>query len=128
MIQRADYVIQGNQLRRDLNLIVGTGKNWKIPVFLPVLLRYISSPVLFIILSFAVPEFHRMRYDPLMILGFIAALSFIVLMLIGFFFPRFYEPLVPVHRRSEGTEDTVVNELKQKDSIDERSTVEVVCY
>lgn len=48
-------------------------------------------------------------------------------MLVGFFFPRFYEPLVPVHRRSEGTEDTVVNELKQKDSIDERSTVEVVC-
>ena len=67
-----------------------------------------------------------MRYDPLMILGFIAALSFLVLMLLGFFFPRFYEPLVPAHRRSEGTEDTVVNELKQKDSIDERSTVEVV--
>ena len=61
-----------------------------------------------------------------MILGFIAALSFLVLMLIGFFFPRFYEPLIPVHRRSEGMEDTVVNELKQKDSIDERSTVEVV--
>jgi hypothetical protein len=41
---------------------------------------------------------------------------------------RFYEPLVPVHRRTEGTEDTVVNELKQKDSIDSGSgaTVNVV--
>jgi hypothetical protein len=67
---------------------VGTGKNWKIPVFMPVLLRYISGPVLAIILSFAVPEFHSLRYDPLMILGFIASISAIFLMLIGFFFPR----------------------------------------
>lgn len=107
-------------------MIVGTGRNWKIPVFLPVLLRYISSPVLFIILSFAVPEFNDMRYDPLMILGFIAALSFLVLMIIGFFVPRFYEPFIPVHRRAEGTEDTIVNELKQKESHDSRETVEVV--
>lgn len=117
---------QGNQLRRDLNLIVGGGKNWRIPIFLPVLLRYISSPVLFIILSFAVPEFHQMRYDPLMILGFIASISFLIFMLIGFFVPRFYEPFIPVHRRAEGTEETVVNELKQKDSIDSSETVEVV--
>ena len=113
---------------------------------MPVLLRYISGPVLAIILSFAVPEFHSLRYDPLMILGFIASISAILLMLIGWFFPRqaffsrkeesnmhandtrFYEPLVPVHRRTEGTEETVVNELKQKDSIDSGSgaTVNVV--
>lgn len=67
-----------------------------------------------------------MRYDPLMILGFIAAISFLLFMLIGFFFPRFYEPFIPPHRRAEGTEETIVNELKQKDSIDSRETVEVV--
>jgi hypothetical protein len=79
---------QGNQLRRDLNLIVGTGKNWRIPVFMPVLLRYISGPVLAIILSFAVPEFHSLRYDPLMVLGFIASILAIVGILLGFAVPR----------------------------------------
>ena len=41
---------------------------------------------------------------------------------------RFYEPFIPAHRRTEGTEETVVNELKQKDSIDSGSgaTVNVV--
>lgn len=63
--------MQGNQLRRDLNLIVGRGKNWKIPVFWPVLLRYISGPVLAIIFSFTFPEFHLLRYDPMMIASFI---------------------------------------------------------
>jgi len=66
---------------------VGQGKNWKIPVFMPVLLRYISGPVLFIILSFAVPEFHSLRYDPLMVLGFIASILSMVAMIGGFFMP-----------------------------------------
>jgi solute carrier family 6 GABA transporter-like protein 1 len=124
-------------------LIVGQGRNWKIPVFMPVLLRYISGPVLAIILSFAVPEFHSLRYDPLMVLGFIASILSMVAMIAGFFFPRcvgycsfiktnllmmyrFLDSLVPAHRRSEGTEETVVNELKQKDSIDSGNVVEVV--
>jgi solute carrier family 6 GABA transporter-like protein 1 len=77
-------------------------------------------------LSFAVPEFHSLRYDPLMILGFIASISALLFMILGFFFPRFYEPFIPAHRRAEGTEDTVVNELKQKDSIDSGATLEVV--
>jgi len=48
--------MQGNQLRRDLNVIVGTGKNWKIPVFWGPLLRYISAPILAIVFSFSYPE------------------------------------------------------------------------
>jgi solute carrier family 6 GABA transporter-like protein 1 len=66
--------LQGNQIRRDLNIIVGQGKNWKIPVFLPFLLRCISGPVLAIIFSFAFPEFHILRYDPMMITGFILSI------------------------------------------------------
>ncbi|KAL4931403.1 sodium:neurotransmitter symporter family protein, partial [Aspergillus undulatus] len=52
----------GNQIRRDLNAIIGGEKNWKIPSFWPVLLRYVCAPVLAIIFSFAYPEFHTLRY------------------------------------------------------------------
>ncbi|KAF2267732.1 SNF-domain-containing protein [Lojkania enalia] len=102
----------GNQLRRDLNIIVGGGKNWSIPSFLPILLRYVSAPILIIILSFGYPEFRRLRYDPLMILGFIIAHIGFALVLVGFIMPRFYEVFIPPYRRDEGTEETVPNELK----------------
>jgi solute carrier family 6 GABA transporter-like protein 1 len=97
----------GNQLRRDLNVIVGQGKNWKIPAFMPFLLRYLSGPVLAIILSFAFPEFHTLRYDPMMIAGFILSILTIIVILLGLVMPRYYDAFVPVHRRSEGTEPTV---------------------
>ena len=54
----------GNQLRRDLNVIVATGKNWSIPSLWAPLIRYISAPILFIIYSFAYPEFWTLRNDP----------------------------------------------------------------
>ncbi|KAL6711870.1 hypothetical protein ACN47E_002913 [Coniothyrium glycines] len=104
----------GNQLRRDLNVIVGQGKNWKIPVFLPILLRYLSGPVLAIIFSFAFPEFHTLRYDPMMIAGFILSILTMVVVLAGFVMPRYYDAFIPVHRRSEGTEPTVAMETKSE--------------
>ncbi|KAI1337217.1 SNF-domain-containing protein [Xylariaceae sp. FL0016] len=102
----------GNQLRRDLNVVVGGGKNWNIPVFLPVLLRYVSGPVLAIIFSFAYPEFYTLRYDPLMILGFIVAHIGMILILLGLVMPRYYAVFIPPHRQMEGTEETTVNEVK----------------
>jgi solute carrier family 6 GABA transporter-like protein 1 len=105
---------QGNQLRRDLNLIVGGGKNWAIPSFLPFLLRYISGPVLAIIFSFASPEFRTLRYDPMMIAGFILSHICLVLIVLGFVMPRYYDVFIPPHRRGEGTEETVVNETKDE--------------
>ncbi|KAL5462919.1 hypothetical protein PMIN06_001380 [Paraphaeosphaeria minitans] len=102
----------GNQIRRDLNLIVGVGKNWKIPSFLPILLRYISGPVLAIIFSFAYPEFHTLRYDPMMITGFIIAHLTMLLVIIGYALPRYYDALIPVERRGEGTELTTPMETK----------------
>ena len=97
---------QGNQLRRDLNVIVGVGKNWKIPSFLPILLRYISGPVLAIIFSFAYPEFHTLRYDPMMITGFIIAHLTMLAIILGYAIPRYYDALIPMERRGEGTEPT----------------------
>ncbi|KAF2018521.1 SNF-domain-containing protein [Aaosphaeria arxii CBS 175.79] len=102
----------GNQLRRDLNIIVGQGRNWKIPIFLPLLLRYVSGPVLAIIFSFAFPEFHQNRYSPMMIAGFILANLGLVLIVLGFVMPRYYDIFIPPHRRSEGTEPTIANEPK----------------
>ena len=91
---------------------MGTGKNWKIPSFLPILLRYISGPVLAIIFSFAYPEFYTERYDPLMILGFIVAHIGMVLIIGGCIIPRYYNVFIPPHRRKEGTEETVALEPK----------------
>ncbi|KAG9567157.1 SNF-domain-containing protein, partial [Aureobasidium melanogenum] len=104
----------GNQLRRDLNLIIGSGKNWKIPFFLPILLRYVSGPVLAIIFSFAFPEFHTLRYDPMMITGFILSVLGMLAVLLGFVMPRYYDVFVPVERRDEGTKETVLNQPIEK--------------
>ncbi|OJD13667.1 hypothetical protein AJ78_05903 [Emergomyces pasteurianus Ep9510] len=107
----------GNQLRRDLNLVVSGRKgNWRIPRFWPLLLRYVSAPILAIIFSFAYPEFHTLRYDPLMIAGFILAHLCLFAILLGFVIPRYYNVFIPPHRRAEGTEETVANEPKIRDN------------
>lgn len=101
----------GNQLRRDLNLIVGQGKNWKLPTFWPILLRYISGPVLAIIFSFAYPEFYTLRYDPLMITGFTLSHIGLCLIVLGFVLPRYYNTFIPPERAWEGKEHmTLANE------------------
>ncbi|KAH7408239.1 hypothetical protein DE146DRAFT_752384 [Phaeosphaeria sp. MPI-PUGE-AT-0046c] len=102
----------GNQIRRDLNVIVGQGKNWKIPAFMPFLLRYISGPVLAIIFSFAFPAFHKVRHDPMMIAGFILSILTVLVILIGFVMPRYYDAFIPIHRRQEGTEPTTAQDTK----------------
>jgi solute carrier family 6 (neurotransmitter transporter, GABA) member 1 len=79
---------------------------------MPVLLRYVSGPVLAIIFSFAYPEFYTLRYDPLMILGFIVAHIGMVIVIGGCVMPRYYSVLIPAHRRAEGTEETVAMEPK----------------
>ncbi|KAH9883498.1 putative sodium/chloride dependent neurotransmitter transporter [Xylariomycetidae sp. FL2044] len=102
----------GNQLRRDLNVIVGGGKNWKIPTFLPVLLRYVSGPILAIIFSFAYPDFYTERYDPLAITGFILAHIGMLAILLGFIMPRYYDVFIPPKRQNEGRDVTIVNVTK----------------
>jgi len=79
---------------------------------MPFLLRYLSGPVLAIILSFAFPEFHTLRYDPMMIAGFILSILTIIAILLGLVMPRYYDAFIPVHRRLEGTEPTVAMQTK----------------
>ncbi|KAI9371047.1 hypothetical protein BJX61DRAFT_512789 [Aspergillus egyptiacus] len=101
----------GNQIRRDLNTIIGGENNWRIPSFHPVLLRYVCAPVLCIIFSFAYPEFHTLRYDPLMITGFILAHLILLAILLGFVMPRYYDVFIPPDRVNEG--EVLVGQLAQ---------------
>ncbi|GKT56008.1 sodium chloride dependent neurotransmitter [Colletotrichum tofieldiae] len=92
----------GNQLRRDLNVVIGSGKNWNIPTFWPVLLRYISGPILSIVYGFSYPAFYQVRYDPLHILGFAVGHVALILIFAGFMIPRWFNVFIPAHRQNEG--------------------------
>jgi len=81
---------------------------------MPILLRYLSGPVLAIIFSFAFPEFHTLRYDPMMITGFILSTICMIVILLGFIMPRYYDAFIPLHRRHEGTQETVLNEPSEQ--------------
>lgn len=98
--------MQGNQLRRDLNVIVGSGKNWSIPSFWGPLVKYISGPALAIVYSFSYPAFYAEgRFDPLHIFGFAVAHIALILIFGGMFVPRWFNILIPTHRRGEGKFD-----------------------
>lgn len=81
---------------------MGTGKNWKIPSFWPILLRFVSAPVLAIIYGFAYPAFHDLRDDPLHILGFAIAHICLLLIGLGVLVPRWFDCMIPPTRRDEG--------------------------
>lgn len=100
-----------------MNGVVGGNGNWNIPAFWPILLRYISAPILAIVFSFAYPEFYTLRYDPMMIAGFILAHFCLLLILLGIVLPRYYDIFIPVERRAEGTEVTVPNEPKEQNFV-----------
>lgn len=93
----------GEQLRRDLNVIVGSGKNWDIPLFWGLLVKYISGPVLAIVFSFSYPGFYADgRKDPLHIMGFIVGHVAIIIIGGSFIVPRWYNALIPAHRQNDG--------------------------
>ncbi|KAI4221749.1 MAG: hypothetical protein L6R36_006664 [Xanthoria steineri] len=92
----------GNQLRRDLNVIVGSGKNWNIPMFWSPLIRYISAPILFIVYSLAYPEFWTLRNDPVYVFGFILAHFCLIFAVVALVLPRYYDVFVPMHRLDDG--------------------------
>ena len=89
-------------MRSDLNVVVGGGKNWRIPFFWGPLLRFISAPILAIIFGFSYPAFQTLREDPLHILGF--GVAHICLLIIGggLIIPRWFNVLIPPQRRGEG--------------------------
>lgn len=66
------------------------------------------------IFSFAYPEFHTLRYDPMYITGFILANLTMLVIIVGFTVPRYYDAFIPHERRGEGTEPTVAMETKDE--------------
>lgn len=48
----------------------------------------------------------------MMITGFILSIATLAVMILGFIMPRYFDVFVPKHRREEGTEATVANELR----------------
>ena len=68
--------------------------------------------MLAIIFSFAYPEFHTLRYDPMYITGFILANLTMVVIILGFTIPRYYDAFIPYERRGEGTEPMYAMETK----------------
>ena len=93
---------QINQLRRDLNVVVGRGKNWSIPVFWAPILRYGSAPILAMVASFAYPKFYSIgRMDPLHITAFTFAHCTVVIVLIGLAIPRALDVFVVPEKRDD---------------------------
>lgn len=91
-----------NQLRRDLNVIIGRGKNWNIPVFWGPILRYGSAPILAMVASFAYPKFYEKgRMDPLHIAAFTFAHCTVLLALIGISIPRALDVFVLPEKRDD---------------------------
>ena len=92
----------GNQLTRDLNVIVGQGKNWKIPVIWAPILRYISAPILAIVFGLAYPLFYRNRGNPLEIFGFTVVHIIMAILLFSLIIPSWLNFMVPpISRRAD---------------------------
>ena len=62
-----------------------------------------------IILGFSYPAFYQLRDDPLHILGFGVAHIALVLIGVGVTAPRWFDVLIPPHRREEGKIDYAPN-------------------
>jgi len=92
---------QGNQLRHDLNAVIGGGSNWSLPAMWAPLLRYFSGPILAIILSLAYPAFERLNNDPFHIMGFIIAHFLLLWCILGFVMPRWLDIFIIPERRDD---------------------------
>ena len=83
---------------RDLNTVVARGRNWRIPSFWAPVLKYISAPILAIIVAFAYPQFHQVRNNPLHIFAFTCAHLTMVAVTVGLIFPRALSLTIPRER------------------------------
>lgn len=93
--------LQGNQLRHDLNSLVAVGKNWSLPFIWAPLLRYVTGPILAIILSLAYPSFETLSNDPLHVMGFIVGHFLLVWCVAGFFMPKWLDVFIIPERRDD---------------------------
>lgn len=77
---------------------MGTGNKWKIPVAWSIIIRYITPPILAIIVSFAYPAFYLKRYDPLHIFAFTIAHLVMCITAVGFIVPRWFDVFIPLEK------------------------------
>lgn len=93
----------GNQLTRDLNVVIGVGKNWSIPVYWAVVMKYISAPILMIVLSFAYPKFRdNHKFDPIYTYGFSMMHLVFPMIIIGLIFPSWFNWIIPAAKIPAG--------------------------
>ena len=92
--------------------MTGVGKNWSLPSVWPVLLRYVTGPVLAIILSLAYPDFETVNHDPLHIMGFIVAHFLLVWVVFFFFVPSWLDVFIVPERREDWKQPTAPNVLR----------------
>ncbi|KAJ4333358.1 hypothetical protein N0V87_007649 [Didymella glomerata] len=93
----------GNQLSRDLNVVIGVGKNWNVPMIWAPVMKYISGPILAIVLSFAYPNFkNNHMYDPIMIYGFSINHVVVQMIVFGFVIPSWFNWIIPSEKVSLG--------------------------
>ncbi|CRK14606.1 hypothetical protein BN1723_016867 [Verticillium longisporum] len=94
----------GNQLRRDINASILTGKNWRLHWAWPVILKYLTAPAVGLVFSFAYTKFRDERHaqDPAYLYSFIL-FHMVMIFIVGLFiFPRFFNCLVPARRLEAG--------------------------
>lgn len=89
-----------NQLRRDFNVVLGQGNNWKIPSIWAIFIRYLSAPILAIIFGFAYPSFLDNRGDPLHIFAFTAAHFIMAIPLVALAIPSTLDILIPQAKKN----------------------------
>lgn len=94
-------------MTRDLNVVIATGNNWKLPVAWGPIVRYISAPILSIIISFAYPSFYEKRNDPLHIFAFSIAHIAMILPIVGFIVPRMFNVFVSPAVRAAAEKDYI---------------------
>lgn len=95
-----------------MNSVIGIGKNWNLPGVWPVLLRYVSCPILMIILSLAYPAFEDVYDDPMHILGFIIGHFLLVWAVLGFIFPQWLDVFIIPERRDDWMQPTAPGVLR----------------
>ncbi|KAI0562960.1 hypothetical protein FGB62_48g116 [Gracilaria domingensis] len=100
----------GEQLRKDLNFIVGKGRNWKIPALWSPMLRWLTAPVLIVILSYAYRDFVSgtdavapRSEDPLHIYGFVVAHLVAVFLISSIVAPKVFDAFICGEKKEDHT-------------------------
>lgn len=85
-------------LTRDLNEVIAQGKNWRLPMFWAPIMRWITAPVLMVILGIGYNDYRTglvFQRDPLHLFAFILSHLGVGFIIVGFFKPETFAWLSP---------------------------------